>query len=126
MRLLSVPGAVDELEEHGIRNVQPRELVQSTGWQEHFAAVVCVFTLRSGQHGNGIAAKVFVKAAGRASATQHGVLIHGHRIVFVVEVLVELEGDECGCGWRGRGVLTISAERAPLSMQGLLAIAWSA
>jgi hypothetical protein len=58
----AVLGAVDKLEEHRVGDVQPRKLVQSAGWKEYFASMVCLDTIRTGEHGNGIAPKVLVEA----------------------------------------------------------------
>lgn len=88
MCLFAILLAIDELEKHGICDVHPRELVQCAGRKEHFAAVVRLFALWARKHGYRVAAKVFVEAPGRAAPPQ--LLVHGHRIVLVVEVGVEL------------------------------------
>lgn len=51
--------------------------------------MVCLFALWAGHHDDGVAAEVFIEFAGR-SASEHGLLVHGHRVVFVVETGVEL------------------------------------
>lgn len=68
--------------------MQSGELVERTWWKEHLAAVVCLFAFWAGQHDNGVAAEVLVKAPGDAATSR--LLIHGHRIVLVVEVGIEL------------------------------------
>jgi hypothetical protein len=57
MCLLPILFAVYQLEEHRVCDVQPGELVESARRKEHFAAVVCLFALRTRQHDNGIAAR---------------------------------------------------------------------
>ena len=88
VRLLAVLLAVDELEQHGVRDVHAGELVERAGRQEHLAAVVRLLALWAGQHGDGIAAKVLVEAPGRAAAAQ--LLVRRHGVVLVVETGVEL------------------------------------
>ena len=68
--------------------MQPCKLVEGAGWKEHFAAVVRIFTVRPRQHGDGVAAEIFVEASSR-TATTHG-LVCSHGVVFAVEVGVEL------------------------------------
>lgn len=85
---LTIFFAVYQLEEHGICDVQAGELVESTGRKEHFAAVVCFFALRTRQHDDGIAAEILVEPSWSATAPHS--LVHGHRVVFVVEAGVEL------------------------------------
>jgi hypothetical protein len=89
MCLLAIFLAIDELEEHRICDMEPRELVESTWRKEHFAAVVCLFALRARQHNDGIAAEILVEFAWSAAAPDS--LVHGHGIVLVVEARVELE-----------------------------------
>lgn len=50
--------------------------------------MVGIFTVWAGQHGDGIATEILVEAAS-GTATAHG-LVCGHRVVFAVEVGVEL------------------------------------
>lgn len=54
--------AVDELEEHGIGDVQAGELVESAGGHDDFAAVIDVLTFGAGEHGDGVTTVVFVEA----------------------------------------------------------------
>lgn len=68
--------------------MQSCELVEGAGWKEHFAAVVRIFAVWSRQHGNRVAAEVFVEAA-RSTASTHS-LVCSHRVVFAVEVGIEL------------------------------------
>jgi hypothetical protein len=68
--------------------MQPGELIERAGREEHFAAVVGIFTLWAGQHGDGIAAEVLVETLWGAPAAES--LVHGHRVVFVVVAWVEL------------------------------------
>lgn len=49
--------------------------------------MVRIFTVWSGQHSNRVAAEIFVEAS--RSAPPHG-LVRSHRVVFAVEVGVEL------------------------------------
>lgn len=88
MCLLSVLGAIDQLEEHRVRDVQACKLVERTRWQEHFAAMVGILAVWARQHSDGVAAEVFIEAPCR-SATTHG-LVCSHGVVFAVEVGVEL------------------------------------
>lgn len=85
-------GAVDELEDHGIGDMEAGELVEGGGGEKDFAAVVEGGSVRAWHHGHGVAAVVFVEAAGRSTcSTEHGVLEHG-----VVIVLVAHEGGHLG------------------------------
>lgn len=96
--------AVYELEEHGVCDVEPGELVESRWRKKHFAAMVCVFSLGSGHHDDGVAAKVFVKAARRTAANAHGCLVHGHGIVRVHVTAAELYGGYFVIkSWKWRG-----------------------
>lgn len=52
--------------------------------------MVHLFAIRSGEHSDGVAAEVLVESARGTPTSQHGLLIHGHRVVFVVEVGVKL------------------------------------
>lgn len=89
--------------------MQAGELVEGGGGEEDFAAVVGSCALGAGHHDDGVAAVVFVEAAGRgidaavAAGGEHGVW------VVIVESLVESqEMDVPGgrlksayhCGWR--------------------------
>jgi len=77
--------AVDELEEHGVGDVEAGESVESAGWHDHFSAVVYVLSFWAGQHGDWIASVVFVETLGwscsadhawvHASSSHHGVLV---------------------------------------------------
>lgn len=60
---------------------------------------------RTGHHGDGVAAEVLVEAAGLAAAHAHGGLVHGHRVVVVVVVAAELQGELVSgvCLWMGGG-----------------------
>ena len=49
-----------------------------------------LFAIWPGKHRDRIASKVLVKAPGCAAAAEHMLLVHRHRIVFVVEIGVEL------------------------------------
>lgn len=82
MRTLALR-AVDQLEEHRVCDVQLREFVESRSRQEDLAAMVCLITLRSGHHGDRVAAVVLIEASWASAATHHGVAIHAHRIVVV-------------------------------------------
>jgi hypothetical protein len=88
VRLLPVLCAVNQLKEHRICDVQPCELIEGAGREEHFAAMVGILTVRARQHGDGVTTEVFIESPCRPAAT-HG-LIGGHRVVFAVEVGVEL------------------------------------
>lgn len=50
--------------------------------------MVCLFALWTRQHDDGVAAEVLVESPRSAAAPNR--LIHGHRIVFIVEARVEL------------------------------------
>lgn len=76
-------GTVDELEEHGISDVQLGELVQSGGGQVDFAAVNDILTVCL--HEDWVASVVLVKAARAAASRQHGLVVHGKRIVAILE-----------------------------------------
>ena len=82
MRTLSL-GTIYELEKHRVCDVKLSELVESRGWKEDLAAMVCLITLRSRHHGDGIAAVVLVEASWARATTHHRVAIHAHRIVVV-------------------------------------------
>ena len=88
MCLLAILCAICQLEEHRICDVQPGELVESTRWEEHLAAMVCLLALWAGKHGDGITTKIFIEASRDATTSER--LIHGHGIVFLVEIRVEL------------------------------------
>ena len=60
-------GPVYQLEEHRVCDVQSSELVEGGRWHDDLAAMVHVLTLGSGQHSDGVAAVVFIEAAGRSS-----------------------------------------------------------
>lgn len=85
--------AVDQLKQHRIRDMHPRELVQRAGWQEDLSPMVCALPLRARHHGDGVAAEVLVEAAGRHAAGAslgQGVLVHGHGVARVVVAWVRL------------------------------------
>jgi hypothetical protein len=58
--------------------------------------VVGIFAIGSRQHGDGIAAEVFIEPAWSTSTTHHGSLVHGDWIVFVDIAGAELR--RC-CQW---------------------------
>ena len=79
--------SVDDLEQHGIGDVELRELVEGRSRQEELATVIGLLTLRSRHHSDRIAAVVFVEAASPATG---GSLLHSplvHAGVVLVEVV---------------------------------------
>lgn len=60
MRLLRCR-AIDELKQHGIGNMKGSELVERRGRQKDLSSVVGGVSLGTGQHGDGVAAVVFVE-----------------------------------------------------------------
>jgi len=81
--------AVDNLEQHRVGDVKLRELVKGRGGHEELATMVGLLALRSGHHGDRIAAVVFIEAASPAtSPLLHGPLVHvGVVLVEVVRLL---------------------------------------
>src|SRR5215469_14079901 len=78
--------AVEELKQHGICDMKPCEFVQSTWWQEDFAAVVGVFSIWPCHHGHRVTPKVLVKTTQCSSSLPHHCsLVHAHGVI-VVEV----------------------------------------
>ena len=86
--------AVDDLEQHRVGNVKLGELVEGRGGHEELATMVGLLALRSGHHGDRIAAVVFIEAARPAtSPLLHGPLVHvGVVLVEVVRLLYLLVG----------------------------------
>ena len=83
-------GPIDELKEHRIGNVQSGQLIESRGRHDDFAAVVDIFTLRAGKHGDGVAAIVFIeptRRTGGLAAHHAGVVGIAYPRIFVVVVL---------------------------------------
>lgn len=79
--------SVDDLEQHGVCNVELCEFVQCRSGQEHFTAMVGLLTFGTRHHGDRVASVVFVEAARARATLQHGALIHAHRVVVGVEVV---------------------------------------
>lgn len=75
---------VEELKQHGVCDMEPSEFVKRARREEDFAAVVGVFAIWAGHHGDGVAPKVFVKTTQRSSSLPHH-RVHAHGVI-VVEV----------------------------------------
>lgn len=86
MRHLLLP-PVYKLEHHRVRDVQSSEFIEGRRWHQDFPAVVHSFSLRAGQHDDGVAPVVFVEAGGSAAghAPEHGGWVHPEHGVIVVE-----------------------------------------
>ena len=84
--------AVDDLEQHRVGNVKLRELVEGRGRHEELAAMVGLLALRSGHHGDRIAAVVFIEAARPATSRPllHGPLVHVGVVLVEVVRLVQI------------------------------------
>lgn len=82
-----------QLEEHRVCNVQPCQLVEGAGWHHDLSAMVDILSLGTRQHGNGVAAIVFVEAARlHAACSAHHAWgeYAGHGVVVLIEAWVEL------------------------------------
>jgi hypothetical protein len=82
--------AVDDLKQHRVGDVKLRKLVEGRGGHEELATMVCLLALRSGHHGDRIAAVVFIEAARPATSRPllHGSLVHvGVSLVEVVRLV---------------------------------------
>lgn len=77
--------AVDELEQHGIGDVQGGQLVEGRGREKDLATMVCGITFRTGHHGDRVASIVLVKATRTTATGHHGALVHAG-IFFVVAI----------------------------------------
>ena len=82
----SVGLAVKELKEHGVGDVQSRQLLERRGWHNDLSAIVEIFSFWAGEHDGGVAAVVFIEAFG-SSSPEH-VLVHGQRILVLVIAVV--------------------------------------
>jgi len=82
---------VDELEQHGVGDVQSCKLLQRRRWHDDLSAVVEIFSLWAWQHDCWVAAVVLIEAFGRPTASSQHVLVHRHRIVFLVVAVVRLD-----------------------------------
>lgn len=83
--------AVVQLEKHRVCNVKAGELVQCAGWHNDLATVVHVFSLGTGEHGNGIAAVVFIEATSGTTRAHHAAADYPiHRVVEVIRSELEL------------------------------------
>lgn len=76
--------AVKELEQHGVGDVQSRQLFQRRRWHNDFSAIVEIFPLRAGEHDCGVAAVIFIEALWRTSSAASDHVVHRHGIVVLV------------------------------------------
>lgn len=88
-------GAVDKLEQHGVCDFQPSELVERAWWHDNLSTMVDVLPFWTRQHSYGIAAIVFIEAAtgSHGSSSHDGRWIHtpAHHCVFIVKAAAELD-----------------------------------
>lgn len=67
-----------------------RELVEGAWWHDDLASIIQMWSFHAGQHNGGIAAVIFIEAAGWSTHTTRAKhLIHSHGIIFLVVTLVE-------------------------------------
>lgn len=62
--------AIMQLEEHGIRDMQPRQLVQGAGRHDDLAAVIHILSFRARHHRDGVASIVFIETASERSISE--------------------------------------------------------
>lgn len=88
-------GAVDEFEQHGVCDFQTSELVERARRHDNLSTVVDVLSFWTRQHSHGVAAIVFIEAAGgsHGSSSHDGGWVHtpAHHCVFIIITAAELD-----------------------------------
>lgn len=80
---------VDQLEQHRVCDVEPGQLVEGRGWQEHFATKIDARSLRAAHHDDGIAPVIFIELSRRH--TDWGSASHEGRVTGHISLVVRLQ-----------------------------------